>query len=110
MVPRIGGSQHLKRTAVVPLEGSSRRKNSSRASALKPPVPPPETEEDTKKVGEGDKHVTKKVPEEENVIKVEKKGLLGQVQSFFAWISAWPSIPEKVLLISITTIKFKRGS
>lgn len=98
MVPRIGGSQHLKRTAVAPLEGS-RRKNSSRVLALKPPVPPPETtEEETKKIGEekGEKHV-----KEEKVIKVERKGLLGQVQSFFAWISAWPSIPEKEEFISI---------
>lgn len=91
----------MKRTALTPLEGS-RRKNSSRVFALKPPVPP-ETEEETKKV-EDEKHVTKKV-EEEKVIKVEKKGLLGQVQSLFAWISAWPSIPEKVPLISNTVKK-----
>lgn len=107
MVPRIGGSQHLKRTAVAPLEGS-RRKNSSRVLALKPPVPPPETtEEETKKIGEekGEKHV-----KEEKVIKVERKGLLGQVQSFFAWISAWPSIPEKVPLISNTVIEYRKGS
>lgn len=37
--------------------------------------------------------------EEEKVIKVEKKGLLRQVQSFFAWIGAWPMIPAKVLIL-----------
>jgi len=37
--------------------------------------------------------------EEEKVIKVEKKRLLGQVQSLFAWIGAWPNIPVKVLIL-----------
>jgi len=96
MVPRLGGSQCLKRT-VMSREDTRLQRKSTRVYALKPPVPP-ETEEMETGSSEGEKNVTKEA-EEEKVIKVEKKGLLGQVQNFFAWVGAWPSIPSKALIL-----------
>ncbi|KAG0584644.1 hypothetical protein KC19_3G225400 [Ceratodon purpureus] len=93
---RVGGSHLLKRN-VVP------RRNNTKVFALKPPQQPvtPETEE-TEEVGKSEEDKTaKKQVEEEKVIKVERKGLLGQVQNFFAWIGAWPDIPQKEEFIQI---------
>lgn len=93
---RVGGNHFLKRT-VVP------RRNHAKVFAIKPPEQPvaPETEE-TEEVGmpEEDETVKKEI-EEVKVIKVERKGLLGQVQNFFAWIGAWPDIPQKEEFIQV---------
>jgi hypothetical protein len=88
---RVGGSHFLKRT-VVP------RRNHAKVFALKPPEQPvaPETEETEEVSTPEEDETVKKEIEEEKVIKVERKGLLGQVQNFFAWIGAWPDIPQKV--------------
>lgn len=44
----------------------------------------------------GDLTSEKKEAVEEKVIKVEKKGVLGQLLTAFAWIGAWPSLPVRV--------------
>lgn len=92
----VGGRCFLKQ-AVGP------RRNNTTVFALKPPKQPvtPETEE-AEEVGtpEEDKTAKKEV-EEERVIKVERKGLLGQVQNLFAWIGAWPDIPQKEEFIQV---------
>lgn len=99
----VGSSQFLKRPVMPKYsEDHTRlRKNNTRVFALKPPKQPvpPETEETEVGTSEEKKKETKEV-EEEKVIKVEKKGFLGQIQNFFAWIGAWPSVPSKVLILN----------
>ena len=71
-------------------------------SSLKPPQEEEQQEAATEEmdpVSPSTPDYSSKEAEEEKIIKVEKKGFVGQVQSFFAWIGAWPSIPSKVSII-----------
>ena len=97
----VGGRYFLKRT-VVP------GRNNTKAFALKPPKQPvaPETEEAEEVSTPEEDKTAKKEVEEERVIKVERKGLLGQFQNFFAWIGAWPNIPQKVLILRLCKVYF----
>ena len=72
-------------------------------SSLKPPQEEEQEEkeatEEMDPVSPSTPEYTSKEAEDEKIIRVEKKGFVGQVQSFFAWIGAWPSIPSKVSII-----------
>lgn len=96
----VGGNQYLQRTILSKNVEDTQlrcRRNATKVFALKPPREPVPLETGQEPdVGSSDEKATKEA-EEKKVIKVEKKGLLGQIQNFFAWIGAWPNIPQKVL-------------
>lgn len=100
----VGGNQYLQRTILSKNVEDTQlrcRRNATKVFALKPPREPVPLETGQEPdVGSSDEKATKEA-EEKKVIKVEKKGLLGQIQNFFAWIGAWPNIPQKEEFVQI---------